>query len=260
MGLMNIRYAIEDDQVYVLEVNLGGSRTMPLVSKLCHIPLPELAAEIMTLPLTGKESPVPSLTERHIPFYGVKESVFPFDMFPEVDPVLGPEMRSTGEVLGLAKTSGEAFYKAEEAAGGTLPLEGAVLISVSDADKPYIAAIAQEFAEDDFAIYATDKTFELLQAACIPVKRANKLGEGSPNIEDLIADGTVQMVINTPSVRKDAADDDGALRKAAVRAHIPYVTTIVAARASVEGMHRMITHGRSPVLSLQEWQNTIMDK
>lgn len=260
MGLMNIRYAIEDDQVYVLEVNLGGSRTMPLVSKLCHIPLPELAAEIMTLPLTGKESPVPSLTERHIPFYGVKESVFPFDMFPEVDPVLGPEMRSTGEVLGLAKTSGEAFYKAEEAAGGTLPLEGAVLISVSDADKPYIAAIAQEFAEDDFAIYATDKTFELLQAACIPVKRANKLGEGSPNIEDLIADGTVQMVINTPSVRKDAADDDGALRKAAVRAHIPYVTTIVAARASVEGMHRMITHGRSPVLSLQEWQHTITDK
>lgn len=258
-GLMNIRYAIEDDQVYVLEVNLGGSRTMPLVSKLCHIPLPEVAAEVMTLPLTGKASPVPSLKERHVPFYGVKEAVFPFDMFPEVDPVLGPEMRSTGEVLGLAKTSGEAFYKAEEAAGGTLPLEGAVLISVSDADKPYIAAIAQEFAEDDFAIYATDKTFELLQAACIPVKRANKLGEGSPNIEDLIADGTVQMVINTPSVRKDVADDDGALRKAAVRAHIPYVTTIVAAKASMEGIHRMITHGRSPVLSLQEWQHSITD-
>lgn len=260
VGLMNMQYAIEDDKVYVLEANPRASRTVPLVSKVCDIRMVPLATDIITASLTGRPSPVPALKERDIPYYGVKEAVFPFNMFPEVDPVLGPEMRSTGEVLGLAKTAGEAFYKAEEAAKATLPLKGSVLISVSDVDKPYIATIAQKFAEDEFTIYATDKTYELLQAACIPVKRVNKLGEGHPDIEDMIASGEIQMVINTPSPRKDAAEDNGDLRKAAVRARIPYITTIVAALASEEGIHRMITHGRSPVLSLQEWHRLIREK
>ena len=260
VGLMNMQYAIEDDKVYVLEANPRASRTVPLVSKVCNIRMVPLAIDVMTASITGRPSPLPELKEQHIPYYGVKEAVFPFNMFPEVDPVLGPEMRSTGEVLGLAQTAGEAYFKAEEAAKATLPLKGAVLISVSDADKPYIAAIAQRFAEDDFTIYATDKTYRLLQAACIPVQRVNKISEGTPHVEDLITNGTIQIVINTPSPVKDSAVDDGALRKAAVRARIPYVTTIVAAKASADGIHRMITHGRSPVLSLQEWHHMITDK
>ena len=258
-GLIDVQYAVEDDKVYILEAYLHASRTVPLVSKVCAVDLIDLVVDIMTAPLTGRTSPLASAKAAKLSYYGVKEAVFPFNMLPEVDPALGPVMRSTGEVLGLAKTSGEAFYKAEEGAEAVLPLSGAIIISVSDVDKPYIAAIAQKFTEDDFTIYATDQTYKLLQAAFIPVKRVNKLGEGSPDIEDLIAGGEVKMVINTPSPHKDAAEDDGALRKAAVRAGIPYFTTIVAANACAEGIHRMITHGRSPILSLQEWQRTMAD-
>ena len=253
VGLMNIQYAIEDDKVYVLEANPRASRTVPLVSKVCDIRMVPLATAVITAGLTGDRSPLCELKEREIPYYGVKEAVFPFNMFPEVDPLLGPEMRSTGEVLGIARTAGEAFFKAEEAAKATLPLNGAVLLSVSDADKPYITEIAERFHEDGFTILATGKTYELIRAACIPVTKVNKLSEGRPDIGDLITNGEIQLIINTPSPGKKSASDGSAMRKAAVKAGVPYITTVVAARAAAEGIHQIKLNGNEEVLSLQEW-------
>ena len=152
VGLMNMQYAIENGVVYVLEANPRASRTVPLVSKVCGIRMVPLATDIITSSLTGRPSPVPGLKDRVIPYYGVKEAVFPFNMFPEVDPVLGPEMRSTGEVLGLAESTGEAFFKAEEAANAALPLEGTVLISVNSKDKPEVVEIAGLFHQNGFRI------------------------------------------------------------------------------------------------------------
>lgn len=257
VGLMNIQYAIEDDKVYVLEANPRASRTVPLVSKVCDIRMVPLATAVITAGLTGDRSPLCELKEREIPYYGVKEAVFPFNMFPEVDPLLGPEMRSTGEVLGIARTAGEAFFKAEEAAKATLPLNGAVLLSVSDADKPYITEIAERFHEDDFTILATGKTYELIRAACIPVTKVNKLSEGRPDIGDLITNGEIQLIINTPSPGKKSASDGSAMRKAAVKAGVPYITTVVAARAAAEGIHQIKLNGNEEVLSLQEWHAEI---
>ena len=154
-GLMNMQYAIEDGKVYVLEANPRASRTVPLVSKVCNIAMVPLAVEIITSEFTGKESPLKTLKEKKIPHYGVKEAVFPFNMFPEVDPVLGPEMRSTGEVLGLADTVGEAYFKAQEGTKSTLPLSGTVLISVSDRDKGDLVQVAQHFKDAGFKILAT---------------------------------------------------------------------------------------------------------
>ena len=253
VGLMNIQYAIEDDKVYVLEANPRASRTVPLVSKVCDIRMVPLATAVITAGLTGDRSPLCELKEREIPYYGVKEAVFPFNMFPEVDPLLGPEMRSTGEVLGIARTAGEAFFKAEEAAKATLPLNGAVLLSVSDADKPYITEIAERFHEDDFTILATGKTYELIRAACIPVTKVNKLSEGRPDIGDLITNGEIQLIINTPSPGKKSASDGSAMRKAAVKAGVPYITTAVAAKAAAEGIHQIKLNVNEEVLSLQEW-------
>ena len=253
VGLMNIQYAIEDDKVYVLEANPRASRTVPLVSKVCDIRMVPLATAVITAGLTGDRSPLCELKEREIPYYGVKEAVFPFNMFPEVDPLLGPEMRSTGEVLGIARTAGEAFFKAEEAAKATLPLNGAVLLSVSDADKPYITEIAERFHEDGFTILATGKTYELIRAACIPVTKVNKLSEGRPDIGDLITNGEIQLIINTPSPGKKSASDGSAMRKAAVKAGVPYITTAVAAKAAAEGIHQIKLNVNEEVLSLQEW-------
>ena len=257
VGLMNIQYAIEDDKVYVLEANPRASRTVPLVSKVCDIRMVPLATAVITAGLTGDRSPLCELKEREIPYYGVKEAVFPFNMFPEVDPLLGPEMRSTGEVLGIARTAGEAFFKAEEAAKATLPLNGAVLLSVSDADKPYITEIAERFHEDGFTILATGKTYELIRAACIPVTKVNKLSEGRPDIGDLITNGEIQLIINTPSPGKKSASDGSAMRKAAVKAGVPYITTAVAAKAAAEGIHQIKLNGNEEVLSLQEWHAEI---
>lgn len=257
VGLMNIQYAIEDDKVYVLEANPRASRTVPLVSKVCDIRMVPLATAVITAGLTGDRSPLCELKEREIPYYGVKEAVFPFNMFPEVDPLLGPEMRSTGEVLGIARTAGEAFFKAEEAAKATLPLNGAVLLSVSDADKPYITEIAERFHEDGFTVLATGKTYELIRAACIPVTKVNKLSEGRPDIGDLITNGEIQLIINTPSPGKKSASDGSAMRKAAVKAGVPYITTAVAAKAAAEGIHQIKLNGNEEVLSLQEWHAEI---
>ena len=235
----------------MLEANPRASRTVPLVSKVCGIRMVPIATDIITSELTGRPSPVGSLKEREIPYYGVKEAVFPFNMFQEVDPLLGPEMRSTGEVLGIADTAGEAFFKAEEAANAALPLEGTVLISVNRKDKPEAPEIAKIFHECGFKILATGRTCELIREAGIPAEYVKKLYEGRPNILDLIANDRIQLIVNSP-VGKDSIHDDSYLRKNAIKAKIPYITTIAAARAAAEGIRYLKNHGNGEICSLQE--------
>ncbi|MEF2568735.1 MAG: carbamoyl-phosphate synthase large subunit [Anaerostipes hadrus] len=240
-GLMNMQYAIEDDKVYVLEANPRASRTVPLVSKVCNVRMVPLATQIITSELTGKPSPVPELKEQAIPYYGVKEAAFPFNMFQEVDPVLGPEMRSTGEVLGLSKSYGEAFYKAQEGVGAKLPLGGTVLISVNRKDKEEVVEVAKAFADDGFKILATENTCKLIKEAGIEAEKVNKLSEGRPNILDLITNGNIDIIVNSP-VGKDSVNDDSYLRKGAIKAKIPYYTTIAAAKAAAEGIAYVKAH------------------
>ena len=257
-GLMNMQYAIENGKVFVLEANPRASRTVPLVSKVCNIRMVPLATDIITSEITGRPSPVENLKEQRIPYYGVKEAVFPFNMFPEVDPLLGPEMRSTGEVLGLSTYYGEAFYKAQEAAQSKLPLDGTVLISVNRKDKAEVVEIARSFAEDGFKILSTGQTYELITGAGIPAEKVNKLYEGRPNILDLITNGKIDLIVNSP-VGKDSVHDDSYLRKAAIKAKIPYMTTIAAARATAKGIRYVKEHGNGEVKSLQELHNEIKD-
>ncbi len=259
-GLMNMQYAIENDKVYVLEANPRASRTVPLVSKVCNIRMVPLATEIITSELTGNPSPVPALKEQVIPNYGVKEAVFPFNMFQEVDPILGPEMRSTGEVLGLSSSYGEAFFKAQEATQSKLPLEGTVLISVNKKDKDEVVEVAQMFHANGFKIVATGGTCDLITAAGIPAEKVNKVSEGHrPNTLDLITNGKVDLIVNSP-IGKDSVNDDSYLRKAAIKGKIPYMTTIAAAKATAEGIAYLRKHGNSEVKSLQELHSEIQDK
>ncbi|MDY5701210.1 MAG: carbamoyl-phosphate synthase large subunit [Lachnospiraceae bacterium] len=258
-GLMNMQYAIEDGKVYVLEANPRASRTVPLVSKVCNIRMVSLATEIITAEITGKPSPIPSLKEQDIPYYGVKEAVFPFNMFQEVDPVLGPEMRSTGEVLGLSDSYGEAFYKAQEATQSKLPMGGTVLFSVNNRDKKEVAEIAKGFHDVGFDIIATGTTCDVINQAGIPAKKVKKLYEGRPCILDIITNKEVDFIVNTPA-GKESISDDSYLRKAAIKAKIPYMTTMAAARATVEGLHYMKAHGNSELRSLQELHSLIKDK
>lgn len=250
-GLMNMQYAIEKGKVYVLEANPRASRTVPLVSKVCNIRMVPLAIEIVTAEFTQRPSPVPQLKEHEIPYYGVKEAVFPFNMFQEVDPVLGPEMRSTGEVLGLSASYGEAFYKAQEATQMKLPLEGTVLISVSDRDKPEVAEVAREFAKAGFRIIASKHTCRLLRESGIEAEMVYKLHEGRPDMRDLITNGKIDLIINTP-VGRERREDDSYLRKAAIKKKVPYMTTIAAAKATVSGILSLKKHGSSEVQSLQK--------
>ena len=257
VGLMNIRYAIEDGKVFVLEANPRASRTVPLVSKVCGIRMVPIATDVITASLTFRPSPVPKLAQTFVPYYGVKEAVFPFRMFPEVDPLLGPEMRSTGEVLGIARTSGEAFYKAEEGAGGALPLKGSVLISLNEQDKPEAAVLAKMFHDDGFKILATGRTYQVITSAGVPAEKVLKIYEGGrPNILDLITNGQIDLIINTPE-GITGHHDDSYLRKAAIRANVPYITTVTAARAAAEGIHQMLRSGDSPIQSIQEWHREI---
>ena len=258
-GLMNMQYAIEDGKVYVLEANPRASRTVPLVSKVCNIRMVPLAIEIVTAELTGKESPVPALKEQNIPYYGVKESAFPFNMFQEVDPVLGPEMRSTGEVLGLSPYWGEAFFKSQEAIQSKLPLEGKVLISVSDKDKDELVELAKGFKENGFEILASKGTYKLITENGIEAKEVKKLKEGRPNMMDIILNGEVDLIINTPRGSESAADDSY-LRKAAIKKKIPYMTTMAAAKATVNGIKTIKERGNSEVKSLQSLHAQIKDK
>ena len=255
-GLMNMQYAIEGGKVYVLEANPRASRTVPLVSKVCNIQMVRIATDIMTSPYTGRPSPVPALTDSVIPHYGVKEAVFPFNMFPEVDPVLGPEMRSTGEVLGIAPTFGEAFYKAQEATQTKLPLSGTVLLSVCDRDKPELLELAHSFHELGFRIVATGGTCDRIAAAGIPVERVKKLYEGRPNITDLLTNGEIDLVINTPA-GKTGANDDSYIRKAAIKGRIPYFTTMAAAKAAAEGIRAVKEKGTLEVKSIQAFHRDI---
>ena len=258
-GLMNMQYAIENGKVYVLEANPRASRTVPLVSKVCNIRMVPLATDIITSELTGRPSPVPALKEQVIPNYGVKEAVFPFNMFQEVDPVLGPEMRSTGEVLGLSASYGEAFYKAQEATQSKLPLEGTVLISVNRKDKDGVVEVAKSLYEDGFKIVATNNTHRIITEAGIPAERVKKLYEGRPNVSDMITNGEIQLIINSP-VGKDSVSDDSYLRKAAIKAKVPYMTTIAAAKATADGIHYVKSHEAAEVKSLQELHSEIHDK
>ena len=258
-GLMNMQYAIENGRVFVLEANPRVSRTVPLVSKVCNIRMVPLATEIITSELTGRPSPVPALKEQEIPNYGVKEAVFPFNMFQEVDPILGPEMRSTGEVLGLSRSYGEAYYKAQEATQSRLPLEGTVLISVNRKDKAEVVDVARKFAECGFHIVATGTTCDLINEAGIAADKVKKLYEGRPNISDMITNGQIDLIVNSP-VGKDSVHDDSYLRKAAIKAKVPYLTTIAAAMASAEGIYYVKHHGNSEVRSLQMLHSEIHDK
>ena len=255
VGLMNMQYAIENGKVFVLEANPRASRTVPLVSKVCGIKMVPLAVEAITRELTGRNSPLAELSERHIPYYGVKEAVFPFNMFQEVDPVLGPEMRSTGEVLGLANEPGEAFFKAEEAANAKLPLSGTVLMAVSDSDKKDISRIAEKFKAAGFNIMATEGTYEALKNSGIASVR---VGDRRPDVLDHIINGQVQLVVNTP--REKAFTDIGSsLRRGAIKAGIPYITTLAGADAAIEGIIAVKTHdGENKSLkSIKEWHALI---
>lgn len=251
-GLMNMQYAIADNKVYVLEANPRASRTVPLVSKVCNINMVKIATDIITKELTGRPSPVPNLKEKKIPHIGVKQAVFPFNMFPEVDPILGPEMRSTGEVLGLASSYGAALYKAEEGAKTILPTEGKVLISVSDLDKPEVVELAQGYYDAGFTIVATGKTYELIKENGVPVEKIKKIHEGRPNITDALTNGELALIINTPN-GKQSVHDDSYIRKSAIKMKIPYMTNIAAAKASLEGIMEMKIHGSHEVKSLQEY-------
>ncbi|MDO9067757.1 MAG: carbamoyl-phosphate synthase large subunit [Deltaproteobacteria bacterium] len=252
VGLMNIQYAIADDKVYILEANPRASRTVPLVSKVCNIPMPRIAVQVML----GSKLKDMGLVHKHIKHFGVKESVFPFNMFPEVDPVLGPEMRSTGEVLGMAASYGMAFYKAQEATNGLLPLEGTVLITVAERDRNGALEAARRFAELGFDILATQGTTDYLSSHGITAKPVLKLHEGRPNVADAIKNGEVQLVINTPS-GKSSLHDDSYIRKAAIKQKVPYITTTAAAVAAAEGIAAR-KQGKESIRSLQEYHAGIV--
>ncbi|MFH1009403.1 MAG: carbamoyl-phosphate synthase large subunit [Candidatus Latescibacterota bacterium] len=251
VGLMNIQYAIADDQVYVLEANPRASRTVPLVSKICNIQMARIATQLML----GKALPEMKLEPKHIPHYGVKEAVFPFNMFPEVDPLLGPEMRSTGEVLGMADTFGLAFYKAQQAAHSLLPLTGRVLITVAKKDRDAALTCARKFRELGFELVATEGTHEFLSEHGISSESILKLHEGRPNIVDAIKNGAIHLVINTP-IGKSGAHDDSYIRRTAIKYRVPYITTTAAATAAATGIAaaRQVTF---PVCSLQDYHARI---
>jgi carbamoyl-phosphate synthase large subunit len=231
VGLINIQYAIAGDRVYILEANPRASRTVPLVSKVCNIAMANLATRLML----GEKLAAIGVKRGIVPHFGVKEAVFPFNMFPEVDPVLGPEMRSTGEVLGMADTFGMAFFKAQEAAGQRLPLEGTVLITVSDKDKRQAVDVARGFRDLGFTIRATEGTCALMRAEGIEATPIAKRHEGRPNILDAIANREIHLIVNTPS-GKVGSQDDSYIRKAAIRSKVTYITTIAAALAAVKGI------------------------
>jgi carbamoyl-phosphate synthase large subunit len=251
VGLMNIQYAIYEDVVYILEANPRASRTVPLVSKVCNISMATIATQIMM----GKKLKDFSLKNRKFTHFGVKEAVFPFNMFPEVDPLLGPEMKSTGEVLGLADSYGLAFYKSQEATQVSLPVEGTVLITIANRDKEKILETARNFQDLNFRILATSGTCKFLEAHGIKSETVKKVHEGRPNIVDVIKNGEIQLVVNTPA-GKESEYDDSYIRKNAIKYKIPYITTTSAALAATKGI-RERRNGPYQVKSLQEYHQGI---
>jgi carbamoyl-phosphate synthase large subunit len=251
IGLMNIQYAIAGDVVYILEANPRASRTVPLVSKVCNISMARIATQVML----GRKLADLNLKRKSFHHFGVKEAVFPFNMYPEVDPVLGPEMRSTGEVLGLADSFGLAYYKAEEATGQILPAKGAVLITVEEKDKSGVLEVARAFEKMGFKILASEGTHKFLVSQGIVSERVLKMHEGRPNIVDAVKNGEIQLVINTP-VGRLGKYDDSYIRKAAIKYKIPYITTIAAAVAAAKGI-AAFSHGHGRAKSLQSYHAEI---
>ncbi len=251
VGLMNIQYAISNDTVYILEANPRASRTVPLVSKVCNISMARIATQLML----GKKLADLDIKPRNIPHYGVKEAVFPFNMFQEVDPLLGPEMRSTGEVLGMAESFGLAYYKAQEATQSVLPDEGTVLLTVSESDRPSVGEVARQLHQMGFEIAATSGTHRFLEECGIKSRRIRKMHEGRPNIVDAIKNNEIQLVINTPS-GKLSKHDDSYIRKNAIKFKIPYITTLAAALAAVRGIAAK-KRGHGQVKSLQTYHEDI---
>jgi carbamoyl-phosphate synthase large subunit len=252
VGLMNIQYAIANDKVYVLEANPRASRTVPLVSKVTGVSMARIATEVML----GKKLKDMNLKQKKYNHIGVKEAVFPFNMFHEADPILGPEMRSTGEVLGIADSFGLAYYKAQEASGQKLPVKGAVLLTVSDKDKrKNIIETVKRFKDLGFRVFATSGTKKYLEKNKIEVEFINKMQEGRPNIIDAIHNKEINLIINTP-IGKGAAYDDSYIRKAAIKYKIPYVTTIAAALAASEGIKAYLEN-KGGVKSLQQYHKEI---
>ena len=253
VGLMNIQYAIHCGKVYVLEANPRASRTVPLVSKVCNLNMADIATKLIMGKHTADSVDLTKLKKPEIPYFGVKEAVFPFNMFPEVDPVLGPEMRSTGEVLGLSDSFGLAFYKALEGSKTILPLSGSVLMSIAEKDREASVAVATQLVELGFKIFATRGTHAYLTEQGVLTEVINKLYEGRPNIMDAIKNHQLDMIINTPSGSKRSTDDDSYIRKSAIRYNIPYMTTLTAALASLKGITEKTKSTGENVCSLQEY-------
>jgi carbamoyl-phosphate synthase large subunit len=251
VGLMNIQYAIAKDVVYVLEANPRASRTVPLVSKVCNIQMARIATQLML----GTDLAHLNLQHRPIPHFGVKEAVFPFNMFPEVDPVLGPEMRSTGEVLGLAQSFGLAYFKSQEAAQQTLPTSGAVLITVAAKDRPAVLEVGRRFADLGFTIKATQGTCDFFTTQGLPCELIAKVAEGRPNIVDGIKNREINLIVNTP-LGKTGQSDDSYIRKAAVKHKVPYITTLAAALAAAKGIAAR-RQGNPEVRSVQSYHQSI---
>ncbi|MBQ7722487.1 MAG: carbamoyl-phosphate synthase large subunit, partial [Kiritimatiellae bacterium] len=251
-GLMNMQYAIENGKVYVIEANPRASRTVPLVSKVCAIQMANIATRLMM----GEDMKKMHLRRGTITHFGAKEAVFPFEKFHEVDPILGPEMRSTGEVLGLADNYGIAFYKSQEAAGSKLPNSGAVLFSL-DEKRDADAEIAHQFQSQGFKVYATRGTAAFLRENGVETLDVAKISEGRPNVLDMIVNREVAIVVNTPSHKRDAREDGAEIRKAALKYKIPYITTRAAAHAAILGI-AAARRNRGGVTSLQDYHASIV--
>ena len=250
-GILNVQFAVCEDQVWIIEANPRASRTVPVVSKVTGMPLARIATYLM---LGHSLSEYKDILKPHPQtYFGVKEAVFPFNMFPEVDPVLGPEMRATGEVMGLAPTFGMAYFKAQQAAGSRLPLKGTVLVSVSERERKYLLPIVRTLHELGFKLVATEGTAKFLAENGIPHSEVKKLNEGRPNVADLIKNREVALIINTPIGRLGKIDDS-CIRMLAIQYKIPYMTTIAAAKASAAGIREAL-HGDSSPKSLQEYQS-----
>jgi len=247
VGLMNTQYAIQNGKVYVLEVNPRASRTVPYVSKATGVPLAKVAARLM---VGEKLSSFKLPAELPVRYFYVKSPVFPFQKFPGVDSVLGPEMKSTGEVMGVAERFGLAFAKAQLAAGQKIPLQGKVFISVNDHDKPHALKLARELADLGFKLVATRGTAAALRAAKIKVERVYKVEEGRPNVVDHIKNASIDLIINTPLGRTSRFDEK-AIRRAAIQHGVTCITTMSAATAAVNGIRAQRDRGIE-VACLQE--------
>jgi len=247
-GLMNVQYAIKDGEIYLIEVNPRASRTIPFVGKATGVPWATYAAKVMA----GKSLDELGVQEQPDPKHvSVKEVVFPFSKFPGVDVILGPEMRSTGEVMGIDDDFATAYAKAQIAAGGALPMSGTVFISVNHRDKPEIGEIARAYEQCGFKIVATGGTYDAIIAAGVKAERINKLAEGRPNVRDFMKNGQIQLLVNTPT-KKGPATDEGKIRAMSVMHRVPILTTITAARAGARGIAELQKHGWT-VKPLQEY-------